>query len=39
LREELGKRFVAGVVLYTGDQMIPFGDKLWLAPLPALWES
>ena len=37
LRDELGKKFVAGIVLYTGDRMIPFGDKLWLAPLPTLW--
>jgi uncharacterized protein len=37
LRDQLGERFRAGVVLYTGDQVVPFGDKLWLAPLPALW--
>lgn len=39
LREQLGKRFRAGVVLYTGDQLVPFGDKLWLVPLPALWSE
>jgi predicted AAA+ superfamily ATPase len=37
LREQLGPRFLAGVVLYLGDQVIPFGDQLWLVPLPALW--
>ncbi|MHB8523130.1 MAG: ATP-binding protein [Limisphaerales bacterium] len=37
LRDQLGKRFRAGVVLYQGEQVVPFGDKLWLAPLPALW--
>ncbi len=37
LRDQLGKRFRAGVVFYTGDQLVPFGDKLWLVPLPALW--
>ena len=37
LRDELGKQFRAGVVLYLGDQIVPFGDKLWLVPLPALW--
>jgi predicted AAA+ superfamily ATPase len=37
LRDQLGKRFIAGIVLYTGDQLVPFGDKLWLVPLPALW--
>jgi predicted AAA+ superfamily ATPase len=39
LREGLGKKFIAGVVLYTGEKLIPFGDKLWLVPLPALWDS
>lgn len=37
LRDQLGKQFIAGAVLYTGDQVIPFGDKLWLVPLSALW--
>ncbi|MDD2762875.1 MAG: ATP-binding protein [Opitutaceae bacterium] len=37
LRDQLGKRFAAGIVLYLGDQVVPFGDKLTLVPLPALW--
>ena len=37
LRNQLGQLFRAGVVLYLGDQVVPFGDKLWLVPLPALW--
>lgn len=37
LRDQLGKKFMAGIVLYTGDKLIPFGDKLWLVPLPVLW--
>jgi hypothetical protein len=37
LRDELGKQFRAGVALYLGDQIVPFGDKLWLVPVPALW--
>lgn len=37
LRDRLGKRFHAGVVLYGGDRVVPFSDKLWLVPLPALW--
>jgi hypothetical protein len=37
LRDQLGKRFRAGVVLYLGGQVLPFGDKLWLAPVPTLW--
>jgi predicted AAA+ superfamily ATPase len=37
LRDQLGKQFCAGVVLYLGDQIVPSGDKLWLVPVPALW--
>ena len=37
LRDQLGKRFRAGAVLYLGDQILPFGDKLWLVPVPTLW--
>ena len=32
-----GKRFVTGVVLYDHDQLIPFGDKLFAAPMSTLW--
>jgi len=37
LRDQLGKRFRAGAVLYLGDQVLPFGNKLWLIPVPTLW--
>lgn len=37
LRDCLGRQFHAGVVLYLGDQIAPFGDKLWLVPVQALW--
>lgn len=37
LREQLGPEFRTGIVLYLGDQIVPFGDKLWLIPLPLLW--
>lgn len=37
LQEQLPKRFKAGVVLYSGDQVVPFGDRLWLMPVQALW--
>ncbi len=37
LRDQLGRRFRAGVMLYTGDQVVPVGDELWLVPLPVLW--
>lgn len=37
LRDHLGGRFTAGVVLYTGERIVPSGDRMWLLPLPALW--
>ena len=37
LRDQLGKRFRAGVMLYLGDQILPFSDKLSLVPVSALW--
>lgn len=38
-RDELGKRYRCGVVLYTGEQTLPFGDRLWAVPLAALWQA
>lgn len=37
LRDRLGDRFRAGVVLYTGPETLPFGDRLWAIPVSALW--
>jgi predicted AAA+ superfamily ATPase len=37
LAQHLGDRFVAGYVLYTGQQTLPFGDKIRAVPLDALW--
>ena len=39
LRDQLGKRFRAGIVLYTGDIALPFGDKLWALPMETLWAT
>ncbi|MCO8276303.1 ATP-binding protein [Actinoplanes sp. TRM 88003] len=33
----LGDRFVAGYVLYTGQQTLSFGDRIRALPLDALW--
>jgi hypothetical protein len=38
LRELAGERWIAGVVLYTGEEVVPFGEKLWAAPISTLWE-
>jgi len=37
LREALGPRFVRGVVLYAGEQVVSLGDGLEAWPLPVLW--
>ena len=39
LRELLGKRFHCGVLLYTGNVVQPFGDKLFAAPISAIWNE
>jgi predicted AAA+ superfamily ATPase len=38
LQDRLGDDFVAGVVLHTGQQTLPFGPKLRAMPVSALWE-
>ena len=37
LAERLGSRFVAGYVLYSGQQSLPYGDRLRALPIDALW--
>ena len=37
LRDRLGDRFKAGILLYTGPSSVPFGDRLAAVPLSALW--
>jgi predicted AAA+ superfamily ATPase len=39
LRDRLGERFRSGVLLYTGDRVLPFGDRLTALPLSALWAA
>ncbi len=39
LRSKLGSRFKAGVVLYTGERTLPFGDRLAAVPLCGLWQG
>jgi uncharacterized protein len=38
LAQRLGSRFVAGYVLYAGQQTLPFGDRLRAIPVDALWQ-
>ncbi|HKS51601.1 MAG TPA: ATP-binding protein [Pseudonocardiaceae bacterium] len=39
LANRLGSRFVAGYVLYTGGQTLPFGDRLRALPIDVLWRA
>jgi predicted AAA+ superfamily ATPase len=37
LEQRVGDRFIAGYVFYTGQQTLPFGEKMRAVPLEALW--
>lgn len=39
LQERLGDDFLVGIVLYTGEQTLPFGPRLRAMPISALWET
>jgi len=38
LRDELGPRFAAGVVLHTGPDTFRLSDRIWAAPISTLWD-
>ena len=38
LADALGERFVAGVVLYDGENVVSFGDRLKAVPIRRLWD-
>ncbi len=37
LSDRLGDDFLAGIVLYTGSQTLPFGPRMRAVPVSALW--
>jgi predicted AAA+ superfamily ATPase len=37
LAEACGDRLALGLVLYDHDRMVPFGERLFAAPISALW--
>ena len=39
LQAATGADFRLGVVLYDGDEVLPFGDRLWAAPVSTLWAT
>jgi predicted AAA+ superfamily ATPase len=38
-RDSWGRRFVAGVVLYTGTRTRPLTERIWAVPVAALWNA
>jgi hypothetical protein len=38
LAEACGKRFTLGLVLYDHDVVVPFGERLFAAPISTLWK-
>lgn len=39
LAEACGNKFVQGLVLYDHDQVVPFADNMFAAPLSSLWSA
>jgi len=39
LREATGKQFKQGIVIYTGTEVVPFGENFWAVPACYLWEQ
>jgi len=37
LRDRVGDRLRAGLVVYSGERTLPFGDRLWALPMSGLW--
>jgi len=38
-RTKAGENFHLGVLLYTGTEVLPLGDRLIAAPIDSLWHS
>jgi predicted AAA+ superfamily ATPase len=39
LQETTAERFAGGVVVYDGEHVAGFGEKLYAVPIRALWET
>ncbi len=35
----VGERLKCGLVLHAGKEILPFGPRLWAAPIQALWSA
>jgi len=38
LRDKLGARFKAGIIIYSGEHTVPIADRIWALPLSGLWQ-
>lgn len=38
LRAVTGRRFRRGIILYTGERALPFGNSYWAVPIDSLWK-
>jgi uncharacterized protein len=38
MRDTIGDSFMAGVVHYSGQHVLPFGNRRMAAPISAVWE-
>ena len=39
LKEVLGDRFIKGIIIYTGTDILQVGRNIWAVPVNYLWES
>jgi hypothetical protein len=39
MRDQLGDRFIGGVVLHTGPHAFPLGDRLRALPISTIWSA
>ncbi|MDR2616261.1 MAG: ATP-binding protein [Endomicrobium sp.] len=38
LHQVSGEKFKKGIVVYTGNELVPFGGNMWAVPVNYLWE-
>jgi len=38
-RDTIGNKFKKGIVIYTGEDLVPYGNKIWAVPVNYLWEE
>ena len=39
LQEAVGDRFMRGILFYSGDALVPFGENLYAVPISTLWDG